>query len=158
MMGLQPRRLVRGHGEGDRVRLAEAVRPERLDDLPGPLDDLLLVSALASLLREPRLYPSDLVGVRQRPPRVVAEGQGAAGHDRQDLDDLFVEDHHAVRLAQCGLQVRVRTAGRLPPVPGLDERIDHVGRDRPRPEQRDVDDEIVEGLGLQPGDEVALTG
>ncbi len=156
MVCLQPGRLVRGHREGHRVRLAEAVRPEGLHDLPGPADHLLRVAALGRLRREPDLDPRLRLRVGQPAPHPVRLVPPAAGHDVHDLDDLLVEDHHPVRLAQRVGQVRVREADRGPPVPGLDEGPHHVGRHRPRPEQRDVDDQVVEGGRLQPPHQVPL--
>ena len=55
---LEPGRLVRRHGEGDRVRLAEAVRAEGLDDLPGTRDHFWLVAPLpAGSANQTRIRP-----------------------------------------------------------------------------------------------------
>ena len=53
VVGLEPGRLVGGDGEGDGVRLAEAVAAERLDDLPGTGDHLGGVAAGGGVLGEP---------------------------------------------------------------------------------------------------------
>ncbi len=47
---------------------------------------------------------------------------------------------------------------RAPPVPVLEEGGDHVGLDRAGPEERDVDDEVLEPLGTELADELALAG
>ncbi len=155
-MRLEPGRLVRRHGEGDRVRLAEAVAPERLDDLPGAGDHLGTVLPPRRLLCEPDPDPGLRLGVGEPAPHPVGLASSAAGHDVHHLDDLLVEDDHPVGVAQRSFQVGVGIAHGRAAVPGLDERPHHVGGDRTRPEQRDVDHQVVEGGGLEPADQVAL--
>ena len=155
-MRLQPRRLVRRHGERDGVRLAEAVGAERLHDLPGPLNRFCVVAVGRRELGEPHLDAPLRLRVRQPAPHPVRLAASAAGHDGDDVDDLLVEDHHSVGVLQRPLQIGVRVTDRRPSVPGLDERPHHVGGDRARPEQRDVHHQVVEGLRLEPADQVAL--
>ena len=153
---LEPGRLVRRHGEGDRVRLAEAVRAEGLDDLPGTRDHFWLVAPLSRQLREPDADLTLQLGFRQQPPHPVRLVPAAAGHDPQDLDDLLMEDDHSVGLAQRLGQIGVRITRGGASVPGLDEGAHHVGGDRSRPEERDIDDQIVEVGGLQPPHQITL--
>ncbi len=155
-MGLQPRRLVRRHREGDGVCLAEAVAAEGLDDLPGALNRFRVVSVRRRVLGEPHLDPPLRLRVGQTAPHPVRLAASAAGHDVDDVDDLLVEDDDPVRPRQRLRQVLVRVAHRCPSVPGLDERPHHVGGDRTGPEERDVDDEVVEGGRLQPPHQVPL--
>ncbi len=54
MVGFEPGRLERGHGEGDRVRTAEAVCAEALDDLPDLVEYGGGVAAAHGLALEPR--------------------------------------------------------------------------------------------------------
>lgn len=153
---LEPGRLVRRYGEGDRVRLAEAVTAERLDDLPGAGRHFGVVALLRRPQREPRPDPVLRFGVGEPAPHPVGLVPAAAGHDVDHLDDLLVEDDHPVRLAQRPFQIGVRVAHGGPAVPGLDERPHHVGGDRSGAEQRDVDHQVVEAGRLEPADQVAL--
>jgi hypothetical protein len=69
-----------------------------------------------------------------------------------------VEDDDAVGLREDRLEVGVQVVGRLPPLPRLEERPHHVALHRPGPEQRDVDDEVLEGLRRELPDQLALPG
>ena len=144
VMPLQPRRLVGGQRERGGVGLAEAEGRERLQHLPDVVDDALLVSALQRGRDEPAAHVLLALRRAERPARLVAVGVGAAGHDRDDLDDLLVEDHDAAGLGERRDEVGVQIAGVSPAVAGAEERHHHVGLHRPGPEQADVDDDVVE--------------
>ena len=83
VVGLEPRRLVRGQRERGRVRLAEAERRERGEDLPQPLDELRGVAVAQRSRYEPAPYGLLPLQVAQRPPRLVALRQAAAGRRRR---------------------------------------------------------------------------
>ena len=57
---------------------------------------------------------------------LVALGQRAAGHGRDDLNHLLVKHHHPTGLGQRRGQVGVQVVGRLPPLPGLEKRHHHL--------------------------------
>ncbi len=67
-----------------------------------------------------------------------------------------MEDDDAVGLREDRLEVGVQEVGVLPALPCLEERPHHVALDRPGPEQRDVDDEVLEGLRRELADQLAL--
>ena len=69
-----------------------------------------------------------------------------------------MEHHHAVGLLETLAQVVVEVDRGVPSLTCAQERRDHVGLHRPGPEQRDVGDEVAEGLRPELADELALTG
>ena len=145
---LQERRLVGRPGEGSSMRLGEPERGERRD---------LVEELLGDLLGHPRLAHAAVVeaGVEllhlagrppgpHRPPEAVALGRAEARDlDRDPHHLLLVEDHaHRVledRL-QAWMQVRHRLQALLPP----QVRVNRVALDRAGPDDRDLDDEVVE--------------
>ena len=136
--------------------LAEAERAERLEHQPHLLDHLELVAGRQCRRHEP--HPRLLLTVRvaERAAHLVGFGERATGEGADDLEHLLVEDDDPVGLAQDRFEVGVRVDRRLPPLPGLEERADHVALDRSGPEQRDVDDEVLEGLRRELADQLAL--
>ncbi len=138
------------------MRLAEAERGERAQHLPHLLDGGQVVPERAGRGVEPR---ADLLLPLRRAEgaaHLVGLGQRAAGHHRDDAQHLLVEDDDAVGLLERGAQVVVQVDRRVPALPRAQERRDHVGLHRPGAEQRDVGDEVVEGLGRELADELAL--
>ena len=156
MVCLEPGRLVGRQGERRGMGLAEAERPERLEHLPHPFDDPQVVAAGQCGRHEPDPHLRLALGVAEGAPDLVGLGEGAARHPRHDLQDLLVEHHDAVGLGQRIHQVGVGVFGLPPALPGFKERPHHVALDRPRPEQRDVDDEVLEGLRGELADQLAL--
>jgi len=158
VVGLQPRRVVGRQGEGRGVRLAEPERGKGLQHPPDPLDLGRRVAARRGGGPPPGLDlllpargahgTAHLVGLCQR-------DTGGLG---DDLEHLLVEDDDPGRLLERRDEARVEVLDLLPAVPGLEERRDHVGLHRPRPEQRDVDDEVLEALRAELADELALPG
>ena len=71
---------------------------------------------------------------------------------------LLVEDHDALGLLQRRLEAGVEVLRRTPVLTGQQERGDHVGLDRAGTKQRDVDDEVLEGLRPELADQLALPG
>ena len=88
--------------------------------------------------------PCHAVNVAEGAADLVGLGQVAAGEERDDLDDLLVEDHHPAGLGQDRTQVVVEVGGHPPALLGLEVRRDHVALDRTGPEQRDVGDHVLE--------------
>ena len=69
-----------------------------------------------------------------------------------------MKDDDAVGLLKDRSQIVVEVDRRGPPLPRPQERGDHVGLHRAGTKQRDVDDEVVEVLGGELADELALAG
>ena len=67
-----------------------------------------------------------------------------------------MEDRDPVGFLQHGFQVRVRVDLRREAVPVFQEGPHHVRFHRPRPEQRNVDDEVVEFPRGHLADQLAL--
>ena len=153
---LEPGRLVGRQRERRRVGLAEAERGERLEDLPDPLDHGQGVAPAQRPGEEPHLRLRHPLQVAEGAPLLVGLGVGDAGEQRDHLDHLLVEDDHAMGLAEDGAQVVVEVRRRLPALLDVEVRGDHVALDRPRPEQRDVGDDVGEGVDTGLADQLAL--
>ena len=155
-VGLEPGRLVGRQRERRGMGLAEAERREGLDHLPDRLDHGQGVSAAEGGGVEPDLGLGHPLDVAERPPLLVGLGVGDPAEAGDHLDHLLVEDHHAVGLAQDRAQVVVEVGRLRPAVLGLEVGRDHVALDRPRAEQRDVGDDLLEGLDAGLADQLAL--
>ncbi len=112
MVPLQPGRLVGGQREGRGVGLAETETGEGLQHVPDPFHHPRRVATPTSQGHEPVLHVELPRGVAQGPSGLVTLGQAAAGHHGDDLDDLFVEDHHPAGLGQHRFKIRMQVAGR----------------------------------------------
>ena len=157
-VGLEPGGLEGRQRERRGVGLAEPERRERLEDLPDPLDHRLGVADAERAREEPLLDLGHPLDVAEGTPALVGLGVGDAREPRDDLDDLLVEDHHALGVAEDRAQVVVEVGRRLPALLGLQVGGDHVALDRPGPEQRDVGDDVVEGVDAGLADQLALAG
>ena len=126
MVGLEPGRLVGGHGKGSPVGLAEPEAAEGLQRAPD------LVHHFGGVLPGPGLLPEKLLHfpfqhlVAQRPAEFVGARQPAAGHHIEGLQDLLVEDRDAVGFLQDRFQVRVRVDLGGEAVAVFQEGPDHV--------------------------------
>ena len=156
VMGLQPGRLIGRQRERGRVGLAESEGGESGQHLPGLRYHRLAVTALGRAGAEPRPHPGLAFSIAERAPGLIPLGQGAAGQDRDDLDDLFVKHHHPAGLGQHRLQIRMPVASATPPLPRFQEGRDHVALDRAGTKQGDVDDDVVELAGSELADQFPL--
>ena len=153
---LEPGRLVRRQRERRGVGLAEPERRERREDPPDLLHDPGRVAAADRPREEPQLGVRHPLDVAERAPGLVGLVVVAAGEPRDHLDDLLVEHHDAVRGPEDRPQVGVQVARHPPALLGLQVGRDHVALDRPGPEQRDVGDDVVEGVEPGLADQLAL--
>ncbi len=155
---LEPGGLVGGDGKCRTVRLAEA---EAAKGFQGPPD---LVHHLRGVPLDPGLLAEELFHrqledlVAERPAELIRPRQAAAGHHVEGFQDLFMEDSDSMRFLQHGFQVRVRVDLRREAVPVLQEGPHHVRFHRARPEQRNVDDEVIKLTRRQLADQFPLSG
>ena len=84
------------------------------------------------------------VPIARRNPSLSA-GREARDLDRDPHDLLLVEDH-AHRVPEDRLEARVEVRHRLEALLPAQVRVDGVALDRAGPDDRDLDDEVVEGL------------
>ena len=157
VVGLQPCGLVGGHGESDRVGLAESEAAEGVEQLPHGVDGAVGVAAAVGGVTEGGLHGCFAVGAEQAPPDVRA-AEAAAGHPVHDAHDLLVVDRHPVGLGEDLGEVRVQVLGCGPAVACVEVGADHVGLHGAGAEEGDVHDEVVELLRAHGADELALPG
>jgi hypothetical protein len=87
---------------------------------------------------------------RHRTSQAVGLGRREARRDDGDLHRLLLEQGHPQGLAEHGRELLRGEAHGLPALAAAQIGVDHVALDRPRPDDRHLDDEVVEGPGLQP--------
>ncbi len=145
---LQEGRFVRRPGERGRVRLREPERgecgalPEQLlrivarqaPDTDAAVDELG-VQLLHLTVRAPGAH---------RPPEAVRAGRREAGHVDRDPHDLLLVQDHAQAVAQDRLERGVQVRDRLEALLAPQVRVDGIALDRPRPDDRDLHDQVVE--------------
>ena len=101
IVGLEPRRAVRRHGERGRVRLAEPEARELGDVVPGLLGGGRIDPAADRPREEVGAEPRQHLVVVQMPAHVIGVGEVVAGERRERADHLFVEDDHPEGLLQA---------------------------------------------------------
>ena len=165
-MTFDPGRDVDQPGERHRVALGKAVRTKALDLLETSLRESGVVAAGD--------HPTDhsLFVLPERPvaskgahrlAQTIGLGRGELGRHHGDLHRLLLKQGHAQGLFEHLLQlVRiVRRAGsgvvrRLQTLASTQIGMHHVALDRPRPDDRHLNGQIVEGRGFQPRQHVDL--
>jgi hypothetical protein len=145
---LEVRRVVRHHRVGDRVRLVEAVAPERLDLAGDVLDDRALVPLVDRLRDElAELLLDELrVLLAHRLAQHVGLGERDAGERLRDAHHLLLVGDHALRLAQDGLELGELVADRLLAALAPDVDLVHPGVERAGAQQRVRRHEVVEAV------------
>src|SRR6266550_1135324 len=150
MMQLEPGGLVTGSGEGRGVGLRETELGERRqlgEDLLGDrLWDFILGAAVEKALAD-RRHQFMRTMAAHRPTEMVGFGTREAGAVHRDLEDLFLVEHDAERLLEDRLQARMDVHDRLLALLAPQVWVYCVALDRPRPNDGNLDDEIVERLG-----------
>ncbi len=136
--------------------LAEAEGGERLEHLPHLVHHRPRIAAGAGPGQEPGTGLGHPLDVAESAPLLVGLGQRDVREAGDDLDHLLVEDHHPVGGSQDRGQVGVEVGSLLPALLHLQVRRDHVALDRPRAEERDVGDDLLEGVDARLADELAL--
>ena len=158
MVGLKPRRLIGGQGESSRVGLAETKGSKSPQHLPDTLDSDEVVAVREGRGIKPCAHVVLPLGRAHGAARLISLGEGTAGHLSDDAQHLLVEDDHAVGLGKDRTQVIVDIDGVIPALAGTQEGRDHVGLHRSGPEERDIDDDVVEILRCELADELTLSG
>ena len=92
----------------------------------------------------PALLPSGHVA-----PQLIGLAAGVAGADDRDLHHLLLEERHAERPLEDRLEDGMRRPGGFFAVSALQIRVHHAALDRAGPHDRDLDHQVVEGLGAQ---------
>ena len=155
MMAFHPGRGIGDLGEAGGVAFGEAVAAEALDLLEGALGEIPVVAAGRScrsiiLSRKWLTPPVDLkVAIERRSASASAGGE--AGADDRDLHRLLLEERHAQGLVQHLLELGLGIFDRLLALAPAQIGMDHVALDRPRPDDRDLDDDVVECRGFSRG-------
>ncbi len=151
---LDPRARVDEVGEGHRVALGEAEvgeGGELVEDLVG---HLALDAPLGHALVEPGPQPLHPLAAALRAhglAQLVGLARGEPGHVDGHLHELLLEQRHAEGLGQRLLEQRVQVGDRLLAVAPTDVGVHRPALDRPGPDERDLDHQVVERAGLEPG-------
>src|SRR3954464_5585753 len=96
--------------------------------------------------------PVELLHLAARTPRPYGTSEAVRLGRREptDLDgdahDLLLVEDHAHRILEDGLEARMEVGHRLEALLAAQERVDGVALDRPGPDDRDLDHEVVEAL------------
>ena len=154
MVPLQPRRDVHQQGEAGGMRFGKAVFAEPLDLLEAALGELAGVAAVDHAAHQAPPEPVDLVALAlpggHGPAKLIGlVGGEAGGHDRQG-HRLLLKEWHAQGLAEHPLHVLARIGHRLLAVAAAQIGMNHVPLDRPGPNDRHLDHEVVEAPRPQP--------
>ena len=86
----------------------------------------------------------------QRPPQFLRLIAGEIGHDHRDLEHLFLKQRNAERAFEDRLQSFIEVSDRLFPGATIQIRMHHVALDRPWPDDRDFNHDIVKTFRLHP--------
>src|SRR5206468_11838396 len=120
-------------------------RGDLTEELLGDLDGhaRLAHAALEELGVELLHLPGRAPGPH-RPPEAVTVRRGETRDLDRDPHDLLLVEDHAHRIAEDRLEARVEIVHGLEALLPPKEGMDGVALDRARPDDRDLDDEIVE--------------
>ncbi len=157
---LHPCRGIDEEREARGVAFGKAVFAEPFDLAEAALGEIAGIAATRHALDElvaEILDGADPAERRHGAAQLVGFGGREAGGDDRDAHRLLLEQRHAHGLAEHLLQLVGRAViggGRgkhhlLHALPPPQIGMHHVALDRPRPHDRDLDDEIVEGLRLE---------
>ena len=154
VVALEPGADVDQVREADRVALREAVARERAQlrvEIVGeravdPVGGHPLVEAVPHLL-----HLLDRPFRAHRPAQFVRLQRGEPGRVHRELHELLLKERHAQRLLQRPAHRLVRDLPRLHPVPAPDVGMHRAALDRAGPDQRHLDDQVVEHPRLEPG-------
>src|SRR5450759_3319903 len=91
-----------------------------------------------------------------RPPEAIRPARRHAPDRHRDLDDLLLVEDHPKRVLENPLQMWMRIGDRLPPLLSVDVRVNRVALNRPWPDDRDLDHQIVEAVGPRAGKRLHL--
>ncbi len=147
---LQERALVRGARERGRVALVEAEAGEGRD----PAKELLRLLAGQAVAGDATINELfvELLHLAAGAPRAhgsseaVRLGGREPGHVDRDLHHLLLVEDHAERLLERRLEARMEVRHLFLALSAAQVRVDRVALDGPRPDDRDLDHEIVEVL------------
>ena len=157
---LEPGRDVDQECEARGVALREAVLAEALDLAEAALGEVPVVAARGHAFDHLALEGVDGADMAEgghgpaQPVRLL--GRELGGLDR-DPHRLLLEQGHAFGLAEHALELvlrpvlrgRARVEDLLLALAAAQIGVHHVALDRPRPDDRHLDDEVVERLGLE---------
>ena len=151
---LEPATGVHEVGERHGMALREAVVGEGGQLLPDLLGDVGWDPALPRPVQEP-LVEGLHAGVAALGAHGLAEPVGLSGGEPGDVDgeahELFLEQRDAEGSCQGVLARRVEVGDLLLPVTTPDVGVDRSALDRTGPDEGDLDHQVVEAAGPQPG-------
>ena len=152
IVDLQIRAGIDDEREARRVRLGKPIERKRRDRqhdrIGGRADDAVGRHAGAQLaldLLHPLLRPLE----SHRPAQLLGFAAGESRHGHRHAQQLLLEERHAERALEDRLERRMGVDDRFLALAALQIRMHHLTDDRPRPDDGDLDDEIVEARRLE---------
>ena len=85
-----------------------------------------------------------------RPAQFLGLAAGKPGRHHRHAQQLFLEERHPQRAREDGLERRMRIHDVFHALPPLQIGMHHLPDDRPGPDDRDFDHDVVEALRPQP--------
>src|SRR5437773_2093510 len=147
------RGVIRGERERGRVALAEPELRERGDlseDLVGHVGSYAVRARAVDERRAQLLHVRRRPRAAHRAAKLVRGTRREPGDGHRDAQDLLLEEDHAERLLERGLEQRMRVRDRLAALTAVDVRIHHVPLQRARPDDRDLHDDVLEASRTYP--------
>ena len=148
-MAFHPAGGVGDQREACRVAFRETVRAEAFELAERAVRKLDIVAVVDHALDELVLElvdPTRELECRHCAAQLIGFIGRKASRDHRDLHRLLLKERYAERLAEHLLQLRFREFDRLLAFPAAQIRVDHVALDRPGPDNRNLDNKIVETL------------
>jgi len=166
VMAFQPGRYIDQMGKGLRMAFRKAIAAKAFDLFVAPLGKITLITtahhALDHLVAISRHCPHIAEG-RHCTAQAIRLVRGKGGGHHGKLHGLFLKQRHATGAVKnvvqfAGIMRRGRRwkIDRLFLVAAAQIGVDHIPLDRPGPNNRDLNDQIIKLPGLQPGEHVDL--
>ena len=148
---LHPGRGIGNQRKARRMALRKTVGAEAFKLSEGAFGEFALIAigdhALDQLGAELR-NPTSVFECCHGASKLVGFSGGEAGAFDGDPHGLFLKQRHAERLAQYRFQLGFRIRHIFLALASAQIGMDHIALDRPGPDDRDLDDEIIEGTWL----------
>ena len=159
VVALKPSRRVDQQCEARSVALGKAIAAESFDLLKQAVGKIRVVTTLGHASLEPALEMPQttlLLPSRHGAAQLVGLAGGETSGDHSQLHHLLLEDRHTQGALQDVADVGRRVGHRLLALLAAQIGMHHPALDRPRSNDCNLDDQVVEGCRLEPRQHVHL--